>query len=149
MPTTDCSDHRTQALKVVSGAPPLAPPAKLQAKRSLRAHAVTPIIALLLPLFFSACTMQKDSFDSNTWKAQRGVSAKDNKRIDMVPTLEANVRVGMPRADVIALLGEPDSRNRETDADRYFLGLPLGPDEQYYEIRYSNGVVSTLRLGQF
>lgn len=93
--------------------------------------------------------MQKDSFDANTWKAQRGVSAKDNKRIDMVPKLEASVRVGMPRADVIALLGEPDSHNRETDADRYFLGLPLGPDEQYYEIRYLNGVVSTLRLGQF
>lgn len=145
MPTTDCSDHGPQALKDAIGGDSLAP----GATHSLQERACAPTIAFLLPLFFSACTMQKDTFDSDTWKAQRGVSAKDNKRIDMVPKLKASVRAGMPRADVIGLLGEPDSRNRETDADRYFLGLPFGPDEQYCEIRCLNGVVSTLRLGQF
>jgi hypothetical protein len=122
---------------------------KLQPRRSRRPLNSAPVIALLFPLFFSACTMPTDSFDSNTWKSQRGVSAKDNKRITMVPTLEARIRVGMPREEVIGVLGEPDSRNQEVNADKYFLGLSMGPDQQYYEIRYQNGVVTTMRLGQF
>lgn len=117
--------------------------------RSRWLRGLFPVVALLFPLFFSACTMPTDSFDSTTWKAQRGVSAKDNKRITMVPTLEARIRVGMARDEVIQVLGEPDSRNLDTSADRYFLGLSMGPDQQYYEIRYQNGVVSTMRLGQF
>jgi hypothetical protein len=149
LPNNNCCDHRSEASKCASGGNPLLPTDVTRPKRSPRVKRLAPIFALLFPLFFSACTMQTETFDSDTWKAQRGVSARDNKRIDMVPTLEANVRAGMTRTEVIGLLGEPDSRNSETDTDRYFLGLPLGPDEQYYEIRYLNGVVSSLRLGQF
>ena len=122
---------------------------KLQPWRSRRPLSFAPIITLLLPLFFSACTMPTDTFDSNTWKSQRGASAKDNKRITLVPTLEARIRVGMSREEVIKVLGEPDSSNQEGNAVKYFLGLSMGPDQQYYEIRYQNGVVTTMRLGQF
>lgn len=93
--------------------------------------------------------MQTNSFDSETWKAQRGVSALDNKRSGMVATLEGAVRVGMARADVIQVLGEPDSRRSATDTDVYMLGLAMGPDEQYYEVRYKDGKVVSLQVGQF
>lgn len=92
--------------------------------------------------------MQTDTFDSTTWKAQRGASALDNKRGGMVSELERSVRVGMTRAEVIALLGEPDM-GQQTESEKYLLGLAFGPDEQYYEIRYREGKVESLRLGQF
>ncbi len=93
--------------------------------------------------------MQTDSFDSDTWKAQRGASATANKRGSMGAALEAAVRVGMPRADVIRLLGEPDLRDTETNSDQYMVGLATGPDEQYYEIQYKDGNVASVRFGQF
>lgn len=149
MPTTHCSDHRTQVLKCARGSKPLVPADSVLPKRSLRARGLAPIIALLLPILFSACTMKTDTFDSDTWKAQRGAKAPDNKRIQMVSALEATVRIGMPRADVIRLLGEPDSHDPETGTDQYLLGLAWSPDEKYYEIGYQNGVVSTLRSAEY
>lgn len=149
MPTTHCSDHRTQVPKCARGSKPLMPADSVPPQRSLRARSLASIIALLLPILFSACTMKTDTFDSGTWKAQRGVEAPDNKRIHMVSALQTVVQKGMPRSEVIRLLGEPDSRDIEDDSDKYFLGLPMGPDEQYYEIGYRDGVVATLYLGQF
>ena len=93
--------------------------------------------------------MQSDPFDSDTWKAQRGVSAVDNQRSGMVAALKTAVRVGMPRAEVIQLLGEPDARRSEGGADVYMLGLAMGPDEQYCEVQYAEGKVASLRVGQF
>lgn len=104
---------------------------------------------LLLSLVVTACSMSTDTFDSATWKAQRGISAKENQRIHMAPALQSQIKAGMSRAEVIQLLGEPDAREAQTGAEKYLLGLPMGPDEQYYEIRYQNGVVSSARLGQF
>ena len=117
--------------------------------RSRWLHRYTPVVALLFPLFFSACTMQTDHFDSDTWKAQRGAKAPDNQRIKMVSALDATVRVGMPRAEVIRLLGEPDSHDPETGTDQYRLGLAWSPDEKYYEIRYQGGVVTELRSAEY
>lgn len=104
---------------------------------------------LLLSLVATACSMSTDTFDSATWKAQRGVSTKENQRIQMAPALRSRIKAGMSRAEVIQLLGEPDSRDAQTGTEKYLLGLPMGPDEQYYEIQYQNGVVSSARLGQF
>lgn len=90
--------------------------------------------------------MQTQTFDSDAWKSQRGVRAQDNRRGGMVPSLDTSIREGMPRADVIALLGDPDSRNDETDTDVYELGVSeLGIDEEYYEIRYRDGNVVSRR----
>lgn len=118
-------------------------------KRSRWLRGISPVLALLFPLFLSACSMQTDSFDSDTWKAQRGAKAPDNKRVHMVSALEATVRVGMPRDEVIRLLGEPDSHDPETGTDQYMLGLAWSPDEKYYEIKYQNGVVASLRAAEF
>lgn len=107
------------------------------------------LAALLLSFTLTACTMQTETFDAPTWKAQRGASAVDNKRSGMVASLETAVHVGMPRAEVIQLLGEPDARQSNAETDVYMLGLAMGPDEQYYEIRYTDGKVAALRLGQY
>ncbi|GAA6142734.1 hypothetical protein [Hydrogenophaga sp. 5NK40-0174] len=89
------------------------------------------------------------AFDSAAWKAQRGVSPVDNKRVQMVSALQSAVQVGMKRSEVIALLGEPDSSDAASGADKYRLGLAMGPDEQFYEIRYEADVVKSAALGQF
>lgn len=98
----------------------------------------------ILTLSFSACTMQKDTFDSTTWKAQRGASALDNQRGGMVPKLKTSLSEGMPRAEVLRLLGEPDSQRANTDV--YELGVSdLGIDEEHYEIGYKDGDVASHR----
>ncbi len=90
--------------------------------------------------------MQTQTFDSDAWKSQRGARAQDNRRGGMVSSLDTSIRAGMPRAEVIGLLGEPDSRNAETDTDVYELGVSdLGIDEEYYEIRYRDGNVVSHR----
>jgi hypothetical protein len=101
---------------------------------------------LILTLFLSACTMQTTNFDSNTWKSQRGAAAQDNQRGQMVGALEKVVRTSMTRAEVIELLGEPDSSNTETGVDVYELGVSdYGIDEEYFEVRYQDGKVASHR----
>ena len=101
---------------------------------------------LLLTLFLSACTMQTTNFDSSTWKSQRGAAAQNNQRGQMVGTLDKVVRAGMARAEVIELLGEPDSSNIDTGVDTYELGVSdYGIDEEYFEIRYQDGKVASHR----
>ena len=105
--------------------------------------------ARVTSFLFPACTMQKDGFDSETWKAQRGVNAVDNKRINMVTSLEATLQIGMPKTEVICLLGEPDSHDTETDTDVYFIGIAWSPSEQFYKVRYKKGVVSSFQWGRY
>jgi len=101
---------------------------------------------LLLILFLSACTMQTTNFDSSTWKSQRGAAAQDNQRGQMVGALDKVVRTGMTRAEVIELLGEPDSGNADSGVDIYELGVSdYGIDEEYFEIRYQDGKVASHR----
>lgn len=102
-------------------------------------------LALSLSLSLSACAMeQTPRFDSDAWKAQRGVAAKDNTRGGMLAGMEAAVQPGMSRDDVLRLLGEPDSRDAETGIDTYELGVAkFGVDEEYYEIRYRDGKVES------
>lgn len=95
----------------------------------------------------TACTMHDTSFDSNAWKSQRDVAAQDNARGPMVAGMQQTLRAGMPRTEVVALLGEPDSRRDTTDV--YELGrAPYGVDEEYYEIRYVDDKVTTHGLGR-
>ncbi len=90
--------------------------------------------------------MQTTHFDSSAWKSQRGASAHDNQRGQMVESLEKAVRTGMSRAEVVELLGDPDSSNAETGVDTYELGVSsYGIDEEYYEIRYQDGNVASHR----
>lgn len=101
--------------------------------------------ALFLSLSLSACAMeQTPRFDSDAWKAQRGVAAKDNARGGMLTAMEAVVQPGMSRDDVLRLLGEPDASDADTGTDTYELGVAkFGVDEEYYEIRYRDGKVES------
>lgn len=116
--------------------------------RPVRASALR--CAVLLTLFLSACTMQTtSSFDSASWKSQRGADAQQNRRGTMVAALEKSIDVGMPREQVIALLGEPDSTDAATSTDMYELGVAqYGVDEEFYQIQYQDGKVATHRWGR-
>lgn len=110
------------------------------------------VFGLLFPLLLTACAMQQtDTFDSEAWKAQRGAPPLENRRPAMVSGLETLIRLDMPRADVLALLGEPDATRRDDgDAalsiDTYELGVSgVGVDEEFYEIRYRDGRVASRR----
>ncbi len=99
---------------------------------------------LSLPLaLLMGCTMQQTpAFDSQAWQSQRGADPQQNRRGTMVEAVEGVVRAGMTRAEVVALLGEPDSADPGTDI--YELGVsPVGIDEEYYEVGYEDGRVSS------
>jgi len=106
--------------------------------------------ALLFSLTLSACAMDTTSnFDSDAWKAQRGVAAQDNRRGGMVVALEQTLSIGMSRDDVVRLLGEPDSSDAASATDIYELGVAAyGIDEEFYEIRYENGKIASHRIGR-
>lgn len=131
-----------------SPASPSTPSATLPApgtRRTVGMRDLFAVLALSLSLSLSACAMeQTPRFDSDAWKAQRGVAAKDNTRGGMLVAMEAAVQPGMSRDDVLRLLGEPDSRDAETGVDTYELGVAkFGIDEEYYEIRYRDGKVES------
>lgn len=107
---------------------------------------------LLFALSLTACTMHTEtetqSFDSATWKSQRGVAGADNRRGPLVQALAQVIRTGMTRDDVLGVLGPPDS-TRAASTDVYELGrMPYGIDEEYYEIRYRDGRVESHGMGR-
>lgn len=53
-----------------------------------------------------------ETFDAATWRNSTGGGMDDSPRFDMVEEAAEQVRPGMSRADVVALLGEP---SREED----------------------------------
>ena len=120
-------------------------PRQIQSTR-LR-HAV---LGIALTFSLSACAMQNTpQFDSNAWKSQRGADARQNQRGTMVSSVEKAVHEGMPREEVIALLGEPDHSDAATATDQYELGVAqYGVDEEFYEIVYRDGKVASHRWGR-
>ena len=105
---------------------------------------------ILLTLSLSACSMQTTaSFDSATWKSQRGADAQQNRRGGMVASVEKAIHAGMPREQVLALLGEPDSTDAATSTDVYELGVAqYGIDEEFYQVQYADGKVLAHRWGR-
>ena len=88
-------------------------------------------------------------FDSKAWQAQRGKHERDNPRAGMVvPLTRDHLRAGMRRAEVKALLGEPDQRRGQSDV--YELGVsPVGVDEEYFVVEYdSDGKVTQFRVSR-
>lgn len=80
--------------------------------------------------------MTDRAFDAALWQAQRGSDALDNPRVGQVVALERHhLRAGMPRTQVIELLGEPDRSRPGMDA--YKLGAsPVGVDFETYVVEY-------------
>ncbi|NOT88023.1 MAG: hypothetical protein HOP03_07565 [Lysobacter sp.] len=118
--------------------------------RFLRLRACARGFAIVLLLSLSACAMQTTSnFDTAAWKSQRGVAAQQNQRGPMLASAEKAVQVGMPRDEVIALLGEPDIRDAAAATDLYELGVArYGIDEEFFEITYQDGKVASHRWGR-
>jgi outer membrane protein assembly factor BamE (lipoprotein component of BamABCDE complex) len=112
----------------------------------VKSKTLSGLLAPSLLAITMGCNMQQTThFDAETWKAQRGAAADQNRRGTMVEALEQAVRVGMRRNEVIALLGEPDASDAQTQTDTYELGVsPLGIDEEYYQIAYRDGMVASL-----
>ncbi|NJM34238.1 MAG: hypothetical protein HC850_05440 [Rhodomicrobium sp.] len=77
-------------------------------------------------------------FQSDAWKAQRGSFAIDNPRQRMLRGAEALLQPGMTEDQVLALLGEPESR--ENDRWRYGVGaLGFGVDLSFLIVEFSDG----------
>ena len=114
---------------------------------------VRPLLVLLvlslLVLSLTACTMQPNSFDSDTWKSQRGVMSDANKRGALIADLDQHLKPGMNRASVLQLLGEPDYTDAESSTDVYRIGRsPYGIDSESYELQYRDDRLESYRLSR-
>ncbi|WDS34957.1 hypothetical protein [Pseudoxanthomonas sp.] len=138
--------HGSRASTPIGGSP--APPYSKRLKRSL----CTMGMASAFFLSLTACAMQDtDTFDSNAWKAQRGVEFEKNQRVHMLSAMKKFIHVGMARQEIIALLGEPDYSDKDgtQSLDVYYMGIPeFSIDTQQYEIRYQNGKITSHRASQ-
>lgn len=84
-------------------------------------------------------------FDKTKWASGRGIALEDNPRVSMVGEAKrAGVRPGATRAQVRALLGEPDGT--DSGGDVWFLGRSqVAPDFQSLEVEYdASGVVTRI-----
>jgi outer membrane protein assembly factor BamE (lipoprotein component of BamABCDE complex) len=79
-------------------------------------------------------------FDSNQWKALQNSTARDNPRAGMISDLQKRVlRTGMTRAELIALLGEPDLTESEGNRYVYEIGTSaFGVDYEYFVIEFDS-----------
>lgn len=77
-------------------------------------------------------------FDAQKWKAEKGNVTSKNARITMVGEAEKLLRIGMPRQEVTALLGEPDGN--DNNRFEYLLGVsPVGIDFEVFIIEFDAG----------
>ena len=104
-----------------------------------------PVVALALVL--GACASPQGRFDADAWKAQRGVADEKNQRNAMAVAAREQLRAGMTRAEVVALLGEPDSVRQDGAVEVYAIGAsPLGIDSQYLELTYRDGRLASFAI---
>lgn len=101
---------------------------------------LTAYVVVVFSFSLSACAMEDTAnFDSTTWKAQRGVDLRENKRLAMVDDLEAKLHTGMSRREVLDLLGPPDASDQKKGIDTYELGVSsVGIDGEVYRVEYKD-----------
>jgi len=74
-------------------------------------------------------------FDANRWKALRSSTARENPRAGMIGALKDRLRAGMTRDEVVALLGEPETK----DGPRYVYAIgtsAFGVDYEYFVVEF-------------
>ena len=101
--------------------------------------------AALAAIGSGAALMADDGFDSAGWKQVRGSTARDNPRSAMVPALKTKLKPGMARAEVVDLLGQPETEKggRLT----YNLGVSTyGIDYEYYVIELDGDRVKSFGM---
>lgn len=129
--------------------PPSRPPIVRLRRRSRMQRPTLRHLACILAftLLLAACAAPSTRFDSTLWKSQRGVPDEKNRRNDMAVAAREQLRVGMTREAVLAILGEPDSRKSDDTIDVYAVGAsPLGIDPQYLELTYRNGRLASFAI---
>lgn len=124
----------------------------VQFRRFVRRALRVALLTLVLLPSLTACAMEPDgTFESSAWKSQRGVELEKNQRIYMLTSMEALLRVGMHRDEVIELLGPPDYTTQDggTATDVYYVGVsPYGIDMEQYNIDYRDGRIIAHRSVQ-
>lgn len=76
-------------------------------------------------------------FDKGRWIAEANAKPGDNKRSLMTKDLEKRLRQGMSEDEIIALMGQPDSRRDNRLI--YNLGTPgFGVDYDHYVVELDN-----------
>jgi hypothetical protein len=74
-------------------------------------------------------------FDSDRWKALRNSDARENPRARMLGDLKDRLRQGMTRDEVVALLGEPETK--EGVRFVYAIGTSaFGVDYEYFVVEF-------------
>jgi hypothetical protein len=77
----------------------------------------------------------RNAFDPALWRAQHGRDAPDNPRVGMIDAIQRLLSPGMTRAEVEALLGEPEQRSPESDI--YDVGGTAGSaDYAYFVVEF-------------
>jgi hypothetical protein len=88
---------------------------------------------------YMATTTIANSFDSSKWKALRNSSERDNPRSRMLGDLKKELKPGMTQAEVVALLGEPETK----EGARYIYAIgasAFGVDYEYFVVEFdANG----------
>ncbi|GAB2512375.1 hypothetical protein [Lysobacter humi (ex Lee et al. 2017)] len=126
--------------------PPRRTPTHRPSALTIRAALRGLVLCIALVPVLGACAGAASRFDSEAWKAQRGVPDARNRRNDMAVAARARLHVGMTRAQVIELLGDPDSR-KTGGIEVYALGAsPLGIDPQYLELTYRDGRLAAFAI---
>jgi hypothetical protein len=78
----------------------------------------------------------RNAFEPAVWQAQHGRDVPDNPRAGMVGAIEQLLSPGMTRAEVEALLGEPEQRSGESYI--YDVGGSAGgADYAYFVVEFN------------
>lgn len=106
--------------------------------------ATAALIALLLMGGGAVYFLKAPGFTPERWKAEAANTSSKNPRIYWVSQVEKLLRPGMSKDDIIALLGDPNSKRDNRYS--YDLGVnPYGIDYEYFVIEFD----STGKLSRF
>lgn len=97
---------------------------------------VAPLLLLAITVNLNGCDIvTSSSFDTAQWEAAKNDPPTRNRRARQVSALMKTLRAGMPRSEVLQLLGPPDQQR--TSSDLYELGVaPLGIDDEWFKVQY-------------
>jgi hypothetical protein len=99
------------------------------------------VMAFALLASASACGNSSVTFDKEKWASGKGNFEGKNPRISMVSDAEeAGVKIGVTRASVRALLGEPDGTGPRGDS--WHLGKSgHAPDYETLKVKYDENEI--------
>ncbi|MGH7005878.1 MAG: hypothetical protein ACREIP_18180 [Alphaproteobacteria bacterium] len=106
----------------------------MAARSSIKIGAVVLAVGITLVAARVYRVEMAQRFSSGRWKAEGGQTLESAARYDMAEELRSHLAPGMPRSDVVDILGPPDWETKDRIA--YKLGIPDGIDYYTLEIRF-------------